>query len=79
MAKSRYASAVGVAVALGELKKSPLDVVVRSEAHWSSKASCSAGAELEDCHILIVASDPSSEIYVQHRPTWMKRSMQRQS
>lgn len=60
MAKSRYASAVGIAVALGEIEESLLDVAVRSEAHWSSKASCSSGAELEDCHILILASDPSS-------------------
>jgi len=59
MAKSRYASAVGIAVALEELKESRLDEAIRNEAIWTSKASCSSGAELEDCHVLIIASDPS--------------------
>jgi cyanuric acid amidohydrolase len=58
MAKSRYASAVGVAVALGELEESELEDAMRSEAIWSAAASCSAGAELEDCHILVLASSP---------------------
>ncbi|TVY84689.1 Cyanuric acid amidohydrolase [Lachnellula suecica] len=60
MAKSRYASAVGIAVALGEIGESYLDEAMRNETTWSSRASCSSGAELEDCHILIIASDPSS-------------------
>jgi cyanuric acid amidohydrolase len=60
MAKSRYASAVGIAVALEEIEEISLDEAMRSETRWSSKASCSSGAELEDCHILIIASDPSS-------------------
>jgi cyanuric acid amidohydrolase len=59
MAKSRYASAVGIAVALEELKESDIDEAMRNERSWSSKASCSSGAELEDCHILIIASDSS--------------------
>jgi cyanuric acid amidohydrolase len=59
MAKSRYASAVGIAVALEELKERDLDEAMRNETSWSSKASCSSGAELEDCHILIIASDSS--------------------
>ena len=59
MAKSRYASAVGIAVALEELEESCLEQAMRNESSWSSKASCSSGAELEDCHILILASDPS--------------------
>jgi len=57
MAKSRYASAVGIAVALGELEEGCIEDAVRSETYWSGKASCSSGAELEDCHILIIASD----------------------
>lgn len=59
MAKSRYASAVGIATALGEMPESNLHQAMQDENCWSSKASCSSGAELEDCHILIIASDPS--------------------
>jgi cyanuric acid amidohydrolase len=60
MAKSRYASAIGIAIALGELKaeivwEENLDAIN----HWSAKASCSSGAELEDNHILLLASSPS--------------------
>ena len=60
MAKSRYASALGIAVALGEIQESHLNEAMRNNITWSSRASCSSGAELEDCHILIIASDPSS-------------------
>jgi cyanuric acid amidohydrolase len=59
MAKSRYASAVGIAVALDEMEESRLHEAIRDETSWSKKASCSSGAELEDCHILIIASEPS--------------------
>jgi cyanuric acid amidohydrolase len=62
MAKSRYASAVGIAVALDEVEENELEQAMRNESSWSSKASCSSGAELEDCHILILASDPSPGI-----------------
>jgi cyanuric acid amidohydrolase len=60
MAKSRYASAVGIAVALDELEESKLEEAMLNQSSWSSNASCSSGAELEDNHILIIASDPSS-------------------
>ena len=60
MAKSRYASAVGIAVALEELEENGLEEAIRNETSWSRKASCSSGAELEDNHILIIASNPSS-------------------
>lgn len=61
MAKSRYASAIGIALALEELK---VDSILTEEnlnniSHWSTKASCSSGAELEDNHILLLASTPS--------------------
>jgi cyanuric acid amidohydrolase len=59
MAMSRYASAVGIAVALGEVND--LEEAMRSDTTWSSKASCSSGAELEDNHILVIASDPKVE------------------
>ncbi|KAH8808718.1 ring-opening amidohydrolase [Xylogone sp. PMI_703] len=62
MAKSRYASAVGIAAALGELPESQIQDAMHEENRYSQKASCSSGAELEDCHILIVAtaSSPSA-------------------
>ncbi|KAE8447189.1 hypothetical protein EG329_011020 [Mollisiaceae sp. DMI_Dod_QoI] len=59
MAKSRYASAIGIAIALQEIEEGRLDQAMRDEDSWSSKASCSSGAELEDCHILIIASNPA--------------------
>jgi cyanuric acid amidohydrolase len=59
MAMSRYASAVGIAAALGEIND--LEEAMRHDTTWSSKASCSSGAELEDCHILVLASDPKTE------------------
>lgn len=58
MAKSRYASAVGIAIALEELEETRLDEAISEESFWSGKARCSSGAELEDCHILVIASDP---------------------
>lgn len=64
MAKSRYASAVGIAAALGEIGADALEGAVSAassdEQIWSAKASCSSGAELEDNHILVLASSPTS-------------------
>jgi cyanuric acid amidohydrolase len=60
MATSRYASAVGIEFALQELPESGLEVTISSGRKWSSKASCSSGAELEDCHILVLAKTWSS-------------------
>jgi cyanuric acid amidohydrolase len=57
MALSRYASAVGIGAALSELNDSHIAKALVSQTQWSSKASCSSGAELEDNHILILASD----------------------
>jgi cyanuric acid amidohydrolase len=59
MTKSRYASALGIAIALEEVEDNHLDEAMRNGSRWSTKASCSSGAELEDCHILIIASDTS--------------------
>ena len=58
MARSRYASALGIAAALGEMPEDGIEPQMVSEEAWSSRASCSSGAELEDCHILILASAP---------------------
>ncbi|OAL39930.1 hypothetical protein AYO20_00843 [Fonsecaea nubica] len=61
MARSRYASAVGIASALDELPDgSQLEDVLASQNTWSAKASCSSGAELEDCHVLVLATDPAA-------------------
>ncbi|KIW90023.1 uncharacterized protein Z519_09453 [Cladophialophora bantiana CBS 173.52] len=59
MAKSRYASAVGIALALEELSHDMLEEASASQNVWSAKASCSSGAELEDCHVLVLATDPA--------------------
>jgi cyanuric acid amidohydrolase len=60
MAKSRYASALGISVALEELGRPFVESALGKEEKWTAKASCSSGAELEKCHILLLVSDPSS-------------------
>ncbi|KAI1626858.1 ring-opening amidohydrolase [Exophiala viscosa] len=60
MAKSRYASAVGIAAALDEIAEAQVEEALRTEHPWSAKASCSSGAELDDCHIFVLASDIKS-------------------
>ncbi|KAK5239232.1 hypothetical protein LTR40_014714, partial [Exophiala xenobiotica] len=57
MAKSRYASAIGIATALGEIQDTQIEQALRSEQSWSAKASCSSGAELDDCHVFVLLSD----------------------
>ena len=60
MAKSRYASAIGISLALGEVRAGAVASALNENKHWSSRASCSSGAELEDCHILLLACAPPS-------------------
>lgn len=64
MAKSRYASAVGAANGLDEIRDESLAVLmnVKCNRAYSCRASCSSGAELEDCHILILASSLNKEL-----------------
>jgi cyanuric acid amidohydrolase len=59
MAKSRHASAIGIAMALNEINEGDLETEISSPQSWSAKASCSSGAELEDCHILLLANSPT--------------------
>jgi cyanuric acid amidohydrolase len=59
MAKSRYSSALGIAIALEEVEECHLDEAMWSRSSWSGKASCSSGTELDDCQIPIIASDTS--------------------
>jgi len=61
MALSRYASALGIACALDEIPKADIASALQSKAAWSAKASCSSGAELEDNHIFVLASDTKAE------------------
>jgi cyanuric acid amidohydrolase len=66
MALSRYASAVGIQAAFVGLSNNPqstktqtldsLDGSAASSPIWSPLASCSSGAELEDCHILVLGT-----------------------
>ncbi|KFA71217.1 hypothetical protein S40288_03852 [Stachybotrys chartarum IBT 40288] len=61
MARSRYASAIGIATALGEIHQDDISKAMTDGDRWSAKASCSSGAELDNCHILVLASTPSRE------------------
>lgn len=60
MGKSRYASAVGIACALSdasfEKMTESIGQAMESGVRWGEVASCSAGAELDDCHILVLAN-----------------------
>lgn len=60
MALSRHASAIGVGVALRELAPERVEEVLNNGTFHSSRASCSSGAELEACHILILANDDNN-------------------
>ncbi|MDI9639082.1 ring-opening amidohydrolase [Geitlerinema splendidum] len=69
MAYSRGASALGVAVALGEI---PLERIAESDicanySLYSSVASTSAGVELQNCEIIVLGNSPqSASDYVIH-------------
>jgi len=63
MAFSRYASAVGIEAAhrgaAGDIpgRATALESLSEEKSHiWSAHASCSSGAELEDCHILALGT-----------------------
>lgn len=65
MAHSRRMSAIGIAKALGEIDEMSFDRVLGVgeqdiDTVWSAKASCSSGAELDDCHIFILASEDAT-------------------
>lgn len=61
MGHSRAASALGIAVALGECdRETALRALAGETDVWSARASASAGAELDDCHILVVAESPTA-------------------
>lgn len=56
MGRSRAASSLGIALALGECDGGDVDAALEGTASvWSSRASASAGAELRDCHVMVLA------------------------
>lgn len=61
MALSRRASAIGIGIAMGDVDAKAIGDMELSTNHWSSVASCSSGAELENCHILLLAADHEAE------------------
>ncbi|MFJ9174081.1 ring-opening amidohydrolase [Streptomyces sp. NPDC102360] len=59
MARSRAAAALGIALALGECTEDAAFEALEAKGAagvWSSRASASAGAELTDCHILVLGT-----------------------
>ncbi|MBK1789227.1 ring-opening amidohydrolase [Prauserella cavernicola] len=61
MGRSRAASSLGIAVALGECDRAAALAALSGEAEVSSaRASASAGAELDDCHVLVVAESTAA-------------------
>lgn len=61
MAFSRAASALGIAAALGDCTSDQAYAALQGTAEvWSGRASASAGAELDDCHILVLAESPAA-------------------
>lgn len=61
MGRSRAASSLGIAVALGEMDDGHADeALTGTREGWSSRASASAGAELQDCHIMVLAESPEA-------------------
>lgn len=61
MALSRGASALGVALGLGECGEDDAVATLRGERRtWSSVASVSSGAELQDCKVLVVGASATA-------------------
>ena len=61
MAFSRAASSLGIAAALGDCTTDQAFAALHGTAEvWSARASASAGAELDDCHILVLAESPAA-------------------
>ncbi|KAJ0413070.1 hypothetical protein BJY00DRAFT_320159 [Aspergillus carlsbadensis] len=63
MAVSRYASAVGIALALEKITPDSVAAALdaENEGVWSARASCSSSAELKNCHIMVLAADHKAE------------------
>ncbi|MFT4396739.1 ring-opening amidohydrolase [Gordonia lacunae] len=60
MARSRAASSLGIALSLGEIDDDTARAALAGRrTAWSNRASASAGAELDTCHILVLAESPA--------------------
>ncbi|MEP2979669.1 MAG: ring-opening amidohydrolase [Lentilitoribacter sp.] len=70
MGFSRGASALGVALALGELDPNDVadDDIGQNHSLYSTKASCSAGVELDYCEILVMgmSNDWIGDLHINH-------------
>jgi cyanuric acid amidohydrolase len=70
MGLSRGASALGVAIALGEIREDAVtdDVIGRDTSLWSSRASTSGGVELVDHEIVVLgmSADWSGDLIIDH-------------
>lgn len=76
MGRSRAASALGVAVALGETgRDQAIGALDGIGDVWSARASASAGAELDDCHILVVAESSGVSNPLRARHTAMRDAL----
>jgi cyanuric acid amidohydrolase len=61
MSRSRAASALGIAMALKECDRDRALLALEGRDDvWSARASASSGAELDDCHILVVAESDAA-------------------
>ncbi|UGQ12551.1 ring-opening amidohydrolase [Yinghuangia sp. ASG 101] len=63
MARSRAAAALGIALALGECTEDQAAAALADRDTtrvWSSRASASAGAELTDCHVLVLGTSAAA-------------------
>ena len=61
MGRSRAASSLGIAVALDECTEDEaMGALEGHQAVWSSRASASSGAELSDCHIIVIATSTAA-------------------
>ena len=61
MARSRAASSLGIAVALDECTEADaINALNGQDTVWSSRASASSGAELNDCHVVVLATSTAA-------------------
>lgn len=67
MAHSRGASALGVALALGECSSAQVDEALAGLRQvWSATASMSSGAEVDGCHVLVLGSSGAGRLRMRH-------------
>lgn len=65
MGRSRGASALGVALALGEIDSSQADqALAGAPGIWSSRASTSSGIEVCACHVVVLGHSPTARGYL---------------